>query len=204
MSAWTPAEYAAAVRNLPGVEAVTLVGSRAMDTVNVLSDTDYAVRTRDFPATARALEALLATHPALAAQWDPFPGEVTYMLLLPGARKVDFIFGGEPVATRGPWDPTIDPPAAIEAHFWDWLLWLGSKQLKGDHALVAAELAKMHDRLLRPLGVRDAPASLDGALRAFERWRAGEAAGRLRRRSKLREDILPELRSAGVIGGNPG
>lgn len=197
---WTPADYAAAVRAFPGVDAVTLVGSRATNTANALSDTDYAVHTRNVPATAEAIEALVAAHPALAAQWDPLPSDVTYMLLLPGARKVDFIFAGEAPAARGPWAPGRDAPAAIEAHFWDWLLWLGSKQLKGDQALVDAELAKMHHFLLGPLGAKGIPRSLDEALGQFDRWRAGEAAaGRLPVRSALRDDILPALRSAGVV-----
>lgn len=185
---------------MPGVTAVALVGSRAEGDATPLSDWDYSVETTDFEATAGAIEELSTAGEPLAAQWDPFPADVTFMLLLPGATKVDFIFRGVQPQPRGPWRPGIDAPDAIEAHFWDWLLWLGSKQLRGEGELVASELSKMYDLLLEPLGAAHPPATLAEAAGGFLAWRSIEASqGRLPPGSALAEDILPAMRQAGVL-----
>jgi hypothetical protein len=66
----------------------------------------------------------------------------------------------------------------IDAYFWDWTLWLGSKSLSGRTDLVRAELAKMHDLLLTVVGVDQPPATLAGAVAKYLVAR-GAAASRL-------------------------
>ena len=55
----------------------------------------------------------------------------------------------------------------IDAHFWDWALWLGSKQLASRDDVVAAELGKLHAHLLGPLGVAAVPVSLGQAIAVY-------------------------------------
>jgi hypothetical protein len=55
----------------------------------------------------------------------------------------------------------------IDDHFWDWMLWLHSKHAAGRQDIVAAELGKLHEHLLAPLGVTAAPGTLDRAVTAF-------------------------------------
>ncbi|HEY8951528.1 MAG TPA: hypothetical protein VIP78_03080, partial [Candidatus Dormibacteraeota bacterium] len=52
------------------------------------------------------------------------------------------------------WQVTAATLPGIDDHFWDWMLWLAAKQQAGKAGLVAAELAKLHEHLLAPLGVR--------------------------------------------------
>lgn len=167
----TPEEWAAAVRRLPGVRSVRLVGSRATGTANELSDWDFVVETDDLEAAMDAIEGLPHMGPVLAAQWDPFPRDATYMLILPGAVRVDFIFPEAPVVRRAAWDLARDSPSAIETHSWDWVLWLGSKVLTGDQRLVHEELDKMFELLLRPLGARKAPGTVEDAIAQVMAWR---------------------------------
>jgi hypothetical protein len=60
----------------------------------------------------------------------------------------------------------------IDGHFWDWSLWLGGKSLRGERELVANELRKMHDFLLGPIGVDNAPSTLGEALDVYVAARA--------------------------------
>jgi hypothetical protein len=72
---------------------------------------------------------------------------------LPGAVKADLFPGLPPRPPAGPLpEVTATALPAIDAHFWDWTLWLGAKRQRGRDALVAAELAKMGHYLLEPLG----------------------------------------------------
>jgi hypothetical protein len=57
--------------------------------------------------------------------------------------------------------------AAINTHFWDWIWWLATKASIGRHDLVAEHLPQLFDRLLRPLGVTEAPADIEAAIDAF-------------------------------------
>ena len=58
---------------------------------------------------------------------------------------------------------------AIDAHFWDWSLWLGAKRLRGRDSLVGAELVNVWHHLLRPLGVGQPPANQHHAITSY-RW----------------------------------
>ena len=186
----------------PNVLAVRLVGSRAEGRATELSDVDLLVETDDFDRLAPDLPLLLEPLRPLAEQWDRLSEEDTYyMVMLPGAVKLDLVFEREP-KLEPPWEVRRDTLAAIDAHFWDWILWLGGKQLGGKHELVAAMLGGlMFEHLLAPLGVAAPPRSLDEAV-------AGYLSARAARESELDvcvpnplgEAVLERLRTAGLVG----
>ena len=145
------------------VEKVELVGSRAAGTAVTLSDWDFLVATDDFDAVAQALPQLVEPLCPLARQWDPLGEHPCYMLMLTGAIKVDLIFDRryEP-APR--WVVTAQTLPRIDAHFWDWVLWLGAKRGAGKHDLFESELEKLSEHILTVLGVEERPASLEDAV----------------------------------------
>lgn len=102
------------------------------------------------------------------------------MIILPGAVKADLFPGAPPGPARVSGGSLRD----ADAHFWDWNLWLGAKRLRGQDRVVAAELVKMWQHLLRPLGAPAPPASQqDGVatylrLRVDRERRAGESVAR--------------------------
>jgi hypothetical protein len=172
----------------PIVERVTLVGSRARGDPTPLSDWDFEVTGAQPRRIATRLRRLAGGLHPLAAGWDPNGERPTYQLLLAGARKVDLILPG----LRQPAEGGIHRVAretlrAIDHHFWDWVLWLGSKQLRGETERVRAELTAMHRQLLAPLGVTSVPASIAEAVAGY---RAGLVAAcrRLGARRHLRLD----------------
>lgn len=119
--------------------------------------------------SSRARERLAAVTARLypvVCQWDRLSTTWCYMLLLGGPVKVDLIFA-EPHAALPPWRVTADTMPGIDAHFWDWMLWLTPKQQAGKSDLVAAELAKLHQHLLAPLGVPARAATLGQALTSY-------------------------------------
>ena len=148
------------------VTRVRLVGSRAQGSATALSDWDFAVETDDFPAVARDIGPLLTTLRPLAQQWDRLSNTHCWMLLLRGPIKLDFIFS-EPHIQEPPWRPEPSNLAAIDFHFWDWALWLRSKQLAGKSAIVATDLHTMFGHLLQPIGVEAVPTSLDAAVVSY-------------------------------------
>jgi hypothetical protein len=152
----------------PEVLRVELVGSRARGEATALSDWDFHILTHNAAELARELPAIVAPLEPLAALWDRLTERATYMLMLPGAIKVDLFPGDERRALEPPWEPTRSNLAAIDAHFWDWTLWLGGKVLAGKTALVAEELRKMQRHLLGPLGVTSPPATVEEAVAAYE------------------------------------
>jgi hypothetical protein len=183
------------LRKHPSVRRVELVGSRAARTATPLSDWDFAVETSDLDTLARALPELVAPLEPLAQQWDPLGQHPTYMLMLRGPTKIDFIFSGEPMEERPPWQVSADTLAALDAHFWDWILWLAAKHARGRAGLVSKELEKMHGFLLGPLGVEAVPATIEeavdeylAALDVAER-RFGISVPRT-----LQHEVLPALR----------
>jgi pimeloyl-ACP methyl ester carboxylesterase len=178
----------------PSVRRVELAGSRAAGTETPLSDWDFAVETSDFEELAGALPRLVEPLEPITQQWDPLGDHPTYMLILRGPTKLDLIFPGEPMRERPRWQVSADTLAAVDAHFWDWILWLAAKRAGGRGELVDGQLAKLHDFLLGPLGVERAPATIDEAVAAYvsasaeaER-RLGVAVPRA-----LREEVLPAL-----------
>jgi hypothetical protein len=145
------------------VEKVELVGSRAAGTAVTLSDWDFLVETNDFDAVAQALPQLVEPLRPLARQWDPLGEHPCYMLMLTGAIKVDLIFD-RPHEPAPPWVVTAETLPRIDAHFWDWVLWLGAKRAAGKHALIESELDKLSAHILAVLGVEERLVSLEDAV----------------------------------------
>jgi hypothetical protein len=148
------------------VEKVELVGSRATGAFLPLSDWDFLVETDDFDAVAAALPELVEPLRPLARQWDPLGEHPCYMLMLAGALKVDLIFD-RPHEHAPPWVLTAQTLPKIDAHFWDWVLWLGAKRAAGKHDLLESELEKLSIHILSALGVDKRPASLEEAVSRY-------------------------------------
>jgi hypothetical protein len=149
----------------PRIAAVELTGSRARGRATRLSDWDFAVEAARFEDAREALpETVRPLHPVVA-QWDRLSRTWCYMLILAGPAKVDLLFG-RPHQPAEPWPVNASTLAGIDDHFWDWALWLCSK-LAGRADIVAAELPKLHEHLLGPMGVHRAPASLGEAVTAY-------------------------------------
>jgi hypothetical protein len=85
-------------------------------------------------------------------------------------------------------------------HFWDWTVWLGSKDLAGKTDLVAEELRKMQRHLLGPLGVTSPPATVEEAVAVYQL-----ARDRLERRwdisvpRRLGDEVTAALVRHGVV-----
>jgi hypothetical protein len=155
----------------PDVQRVELVGSRAQGEATALSDWDFHLRANDAAQLARELPDLVAPLAPVAAQWDRLTERATYMLMLPGAVKIDLFPGDGRRELQPPWEPSPANLTGIDAHFWDWILWLGGKSLAGKAELVADELGKMHRHLLGPLGVTSPPATVHEAAAKYRRAR---------------------------------
>ena len=184
----------------PSVRSVRLVGSRADGTATELSDIDLLVETDDFDALSRDLPHLLEPLSPLAAQWDRLSDEATYyMVILPGAAKLDLVFE-RPPRLEPPWEARRDTLEKIDRHFWDWILWLGGKQLGGHADLVRAHLqGLLFDHLLAPLGVARPPRSLPDAIARYTAARAArESEFGTRVPTALQDAVLARLRSAGL------
>jgi hypothetical protein len=185
----------------PSVKRVVLVGSRARGNPTPLSDWDFEVTAAEPARLARRLPRLIRPLQPLAAGWDPNGERPTQFLLLAGARKVDLVMpqlrqpseGGVHRVTR-------ERLRTIDHHFWDWVLWLGSKQLRGEMDRVRGELARMSHQLLEPLGVDGPPAAIADAVAAY---RAAYAATcrqlGARRRLRLDREVSAALERHGLI-----
>ncbi len=154
----------------PGFRDVRLAGSRAEGRAIALSDWDFLVDVDDLAAVAGDLPSLLAPLEPLAQQWDRLSTHRCWMLMLAGPTKIDLIFPDVPHTPEPPWEPAPDNLDAIDAHFWDWMLWLAAKEARGKLDLVASELEKAFEHLLAPLGARRPPPSIPTAV---EDYRAG-------------------------------
>jgi predicted nucleotidyltransferase len=166
----------ALVARHPEVRGIELAGSRATGHARPDSDWDFLVEARDFGAVAAALPELLAPLEPLAQQWDRLSDEQCWMLILRGPVKVDLIFPEEPHVHEPPWAPSTENLDAIDAHLWDWLLWLRSKERSGKDELVPAELEKLFVHLLRPLGAECVPSSVADAVELYRPARDAQAA----------------------------
>jgi predicted nucleotidyltransferase len=157
----------------PAVSSVELVGSRAQGRETMLSDWDFLVKVDVFAEVRETLSDLVAPLQPIVEQWDRLSEEASYyMLLLPGGVKVDLVFDVPPVL-EPPWEVRAETLPALDAHFWDWILWLGGKQLAGDDRLVRITLDRlMYEHLLRPVGLAEPPATI---AEAIERYRAARS-----------------------------
>ena len=159
--------------DVDGIQSVELIGSRAGRNPVPLSDWDFRVHTADFDGVAARLPASLSQLGPLAAQWDRLSSHACYMLVLEGPAKIDFLFD-RPSTYEPPWEVSSDTLSGIDAHFWDWILWLAAKEQHGKSTLLASELAKMQEHLLSPLGSERTPVSLGEAVEIY-RTRRGRA-----------------------------
>ena len=186
------------VRTVGCVSTVELAGSRARGDSGRFSDWDFVLHTTDHETAVDALPAALRPLESLAAQWDRLSDVPCFMLIVPGPVKIDLIFDGVPHECEPPWDVDATTLVALDAHFWDWSLWLTSKVAAGNHAFVETELDKMHAHLLAPLGVPrpqslfDAMMHYTDALPEWER-RLGVSLDRT-----LRDAVAPVVRLADV------
>jgi hypothetical protein len=155
-----------AVTRHPAISQVRLVGSRAAGTANPFSDWDFKVETDDFLGVRRDIGGLLRPLAPLVEQWDRLSDTWCWMAIVPGPSKLDLIFD-EPHEHEPPWQVSPATLDAIDRHFWDWALWLRSKQASGSARLVERELALMHEHILGPMGVESRPGSLDEAVRKY-------------------------------------
>lgn len=155
----------------PAIGGVRLVGSRATGTENALSDWDFAVETDQFAEVARDVDLLVAPLEPIAQQWDPLSETWCWMAIVRGPSKLDFIFS-EAHQPEPPWQPNEATLGAIDDHFWDWALWLGSKQAGRKTKLVDRELQKMFEHILGPMGVESRPSRLDEAMDSYVTARA--------------------------------
>ena len=184
------------LRRHPSVRAVSLTGSRARGTPTPLSDWDFGVETDDLDALAADVPELLGPLEPLAQQWDPLGERATYMLMLRGPTKVDLIFLHERRSPRPRWHVSTATLPAIDAHFWDWILWLAAKSAAARDELVRDELARMHDYLLRPLGVEAPPVTIQEAAETYlAALHDAERRFDLTVPRALREEVLPALLS---------
>ena len=155
------------LQRLPWVRSVVLTGSRRAGDPTLLSDWDFDVAV-DHDETVDALADHLVGFATLAVFWDPLSTRATLIVLLEGPIKIDLIVSGTPNPHPVPrWDVHPGSLARIDVHFWDWILWLGSKQLRGDHNLVQQELDKMWHALLQPIGVARPVTSLAATVDAY-------------------------------------
>jgi Nucleotidyltransferase domain len=152
------------------VSSVVLGGSRAGGRATELSDWDVYVEGEPEEMMAE-IPALVASLGPLAAFWEPLSEEAGYMVVMDGPTKIDVFPLGARRHVQPPWRLDADSLPAIDAHFWDWTLWLGGKSLRGEWGLVADELHKMYRFLLAPVGVAIAPTSLDEAVASYLRAR---------------------------------
>lgn len=150
----------------PAVRRVRLVGSRAEGRATPLSDWDFFVETEDFAAVAPVMAALTAPLQPLAKQWDRLSETYCWMIIIPGPTKLDFIFA-EPHEDEPPWKPDGSNLGGIAYRFWDWVLWLHSKQANYRRDKVAHELKKLFDHVLHPMGVESSPHSIDDAVAGY-------------------------------------
>jgi len=154
----------AALTAHPAVKSVDLAGSRAEGRATKLSDWDFLVATDRFEDLVADLPGLVAELDPLAQQWDRLSPSWCYMLILRGPVKVDLIFPDEPHLDDPPWRPDRENLAALDAHFWDWMLWLNSKDAAGKDELVDGELQKLYRHLLGPLGATARPSTIGEAV----------------------------------------
>lgn len=189
----------AALEPHPAVASVLLAGSRAHGEETPLSDWDFQVETSDFDALGRALPELVDPLDPLSRQWDRLSPHPTYMLMLRGPLKLDLLFLGRVNDPRPPWIATQDTLRAIDDHFWDWVLWLASKERRpGTESLVREQRALLHVHLLGPLGVAAVPGGVGEAVDAYlvARERA-EQLFRVRVERALGDEVMGGLRRAG-------
>jgi hypothetical protein len=148
------------------VRAVRLVGGRSRGTESALSDWDFTVETDDFEAIARELPEIFAPFAPLATLWDPRSASAFFMVLLPGGVRLDLGFdhGQEPEPR---WVVSVETLSRIDAHFWNWSLYLASKREKGREDLVREGLEQLASYVLVGFGIDEVPVSIERAIELY-------------------------------------
>jgi hypothetical protein len=167
------------------VGAITLGGSRANGTATTLSDWDLYLEGESAKLMAE-IPGLMSPLRPLGAFWEPLSEDAGYMMVMGGPVKIDLFPIGARRSLQPPWEPASGTLSGMDGHYWDWLLWLGSKALRRQDALVSDELAKMQWFLLGPLGVERTPADLHEAVAWYLKARAVTSA-------RLRTPVPEEL-----------
>jgi len=152
------------------VRAVRLVGGRSRGAGSPLSDWDFTVETRDFEALAPELPEILAPFAPLGTLWDPRSSSAFFMVILPGGVRLDLEFD-QPQKPEPRWAASADTLPRIDAHFWNWSLYLASKREKSREDLVDEGLKQLSSYLLAGLGVDEVPASIERAIELYLRVR---------------------------------
>ncbi|HYT78248.1 MAG TPA: GNAT family N-acetyltransferase [Actinomycetota bacterium] len=81
--------------------------------------------------------------------------------------------------------------SAIDDHFWDWILWLLSKDAAGHSEVVQLELDTMFAHILNPMGVPQSPVGIDEAVSAYLEARARqERVHRVTVSRRLEHEVL--------------
>jgi len=150
----------------PAVRHVVLTGSRMRGDATEWSDWDFLVETNDFEAVSIALPSLTESLEPLARLWDPLSRHSIYMMILKGPVKVDICFDFLQ-QQQPPWVINSDTISQVNSHFWDWILWIASKEASGKKDILIKELEKMYDYLLAPLGCLRSPGSVEEAVGAY-------------------------------------
>jgi hypothetical protein len=193
-------EVTNAIRRLAPVDSVTLVGSRRDNTAGLLSDWDFAIDSGDLRSVETKLPDLVSTYGPLAAFWDPLGDRRNYMAIFPGLVKLDLHLD-LPSNPHEPWKVSPDTLAELDAHFWDWILWLAGKKSRGRTELVSDELLKMHRFLLGPLGSARPPKSIESAVSTYRsartaaehQWAVSVSGG------ALEAEVVPALERHGLL-----
>jgi hypothetical protein len=184
----------------PNVTGVELVGSRSIGTETALSDWDIQIAAVDFDELMAALPALTEKLRPLAAQWVRLSSRPVYMLILPGGIKVDLFADDRPRTSEPPWQAQSDNLNAIDAHFWDWILWLAGKQLRGQAELVHDECEKLYVHLLQPLGATAIPRTITFAVEEYLDLRvSAEYVAQVPVDPRLGEAVFSRLRDEGLV-----
>lgn len=188
------------VRAHPAVNAVHLVGSQSRGSATALSDWDFRIDATDPELLMQDLPALVQPLQPLAAQWDRLSERAVFMLILPGGIKVDLFPGDRPHAIEPPWRTRPGNLSQIDAHFWDWILWLAAKVLRDQVELVDAELQKLETNLLGPLGAETAPSSVSEAVDQFlDLRRITEQRFNIVVDRRLGEEVVARLRDEQLL-----
>jgi hypothetical protein len=149
-----------------GVKHVELTGSRLKNYATEWSDWDFLVKVTDFEVVSSALPTLTKSLKPLSHLWDPLAHHSIYMMILRGPVKIDLIFD-RPHQPKPPWTINSDTIAQVNSHFWDWILWIASKETRGMPDITTNEFKKMFAHLLVPLGCTRSPASVEEATREY-------------------------------------
>jgi predicted nucleotidyltransferase len=150
----------------PAVNQVVLTGSRMRGDATRWSDWDFLVETNDFEAVSIVLPSLTESLEPLTHLWDPLSRHSIYMMILKGPTKVDICFN-HLQQQQPPWVINSDTITQVNSHFWDWILWIASKEASGKKDMSAKELEKMYHYLLVPLGCKVSPSSVEEAVRDY-------------------------------------